>query len=272
MSHNSTKTEQKWLSFESRITKNTDKILELLDTKRQKATFFCLGWIARRHPEIIKKIAKEGHDVASHSDMHQLVFEQSVYEFKDDIVRSIKSIEDILGKKVRAYRAPGFSLNEKSIWAFEVLIENGIEIDSSVFPVKRAHGGFRHCGFREPVLIDIGGHKIKEFPINFYWNIVFSGGGYFRLFPYWAIRFMTNNSHYVMTYFHPRDFDSTQPRISDLPFMRRFRSYYGLSGCFDKLNRFLDDFDFADLQTADRSVSWDSVKTVKLHNAYAPPS
>jgi polysaccharide deacetylase family protein (PEP-CTERM system associated) len=263
-----TKDEKQWIQLESRIHQNMDKIFDLLEKNDQKATFFTIGWIARKYPEIIKNIDSRGHEIASHSDMHQLAYEFNREEFRQDLEISVKSIEDITGKKVRAYRAPGFSVKKENKWVFEELINNGIEIDCSVFPAKRAHGGFEEFGYAEPAYIEMNGSKIKEFPINTYSvlgkNIIFSGGGYFRLIPYPLMRHFMNNSKYVMTYLHPRDFDPEQPMIEGLSAFRRFKSYIGLKSTSSKLDRLLNDFDFTDLQEADSMIEWNDVKVLKL--------
>ncbi len=268
LDNDSTKTEQKWSGYEHRLHANTDRLFELLSEKKQSATFFCLGWIARRHPDIVKRIDSLGYEIGTHSDMHQLVYEQTLSEFVSDLDRSIKSIEDITGKKVSLYRAPGFSVSEKCKWIFEELVSRGIEIDSSIFPSRRAHGGFEDFGAAEPVIVDINGSKIKEFPISLTTflrkDIIFSGGGYFRLFPYWLIRYFKKRSDYVMTYFHPRDFDPDQPMIEGLSLLRRFKSYYGLRSAFSKLERLIDDSEFVDIRTAEKMINWDSAKVVSL--------
>ena len=268
LDHDSTKSEEKWSNYEYRLESNMDKILELLDQKEQKATFFVLGWVARKFPNLIRKIDSMGYEIATHSDMHQLVFEQNKKEFSQDLENSIKSIEDITGKKVRAYRAPGFSIGKENMWAFELLVEHGIEIDCSIFPAKRAHGGFETYGYAQPSIIDINGIEIKEFPINLaelkVLNLIFSGGGYFRLLPYWMIKTLMKKSSYVMTYFHPRDFDAKQPMIQDLSRLRKFKSYYGLKNAFDKLERLISDFDFIDLEEANSAIEWQQVKRVRL--------
>jgi len=268
LDHDSTRSEEKWSNYEYRLESNMDKILELLDQKEQKATFFVLGWVARKFPNLIRKIDSMGYEIATHSDMHQLVFEQNKKEFSQDLENSIKSIEDITGKKVRAYRAPGFSIGKENMWAFELLVEHGIEIDCSIFPAKRAHGGFEAYGHAQPSIIDINGIEIKEFPINLaelkVLNLIFSGGGYFRLLPYWIIKALMKRSDYVMTYFHPRDFDAKQPMIQDLSRLRKFKSYYGLKNAFDKLERLISDFDFIDLEEANSAIEWQHVKRVRL--------
>ena len=268
LDNNSTKTEVDWAKYPSRIHENMERIFQLLEETNQQATFFCLGWVARKHPDIIRAISNRGFEIATHSDLHQLAYEQSRSEFKNDLETSIKALEDITGKKIRAYRAPGFSIKQENKWVFEVLIENGIEVDCSVFPAKRSHGGFEQFGVAEPCWIDIDGHRLKEFPINTVnglgKSLIFSGGGYFRLIPYPILQQLTKRSNYVMTYFHPRDFDANQPIIEELSRLRKFKSYYGLSGCLDKLKELMTDFPFIDLATAEQLVNWDQAKIVKL--------
>ncbi len=265
-----TKDEKQWIQLESRIHQNMDKIFELLDKHDQKATFFSIGWVARKYPEILKRIDSHGYEIASHSDMHQLAYEFNKEEFRQDLDRSVKSIEDVIGKKVRAYRAPGFSLMQENKWVFEELIKNGIEMDCSVFPAKRAHGGFEEFGYAEPAYIEVDGARIKEFPINIYplfgKNIIFSGGGYFRLIPYPLMKHFMKRSDYVMTYLHPRDFDVEQPMIEGLSAFRKFKSYVGIKGSLRKLDRLIEDFKFVDLQEADRSIEWSKSKIISLNN------
>lgn len=268
LDNDSTKTELQWSSFEYRLDANIDRIFELLDKKNQKATFFCLGWVAREFPHILRKIDDMGFEIATHSDKHQLAYEQNKDEFKKDLECSIKSIEELIGKKVSIYRAPGFSIKEENKWVFEELVKQGIEIDCSVFPAKRTHGGFESYGYAQPSILQVGNVSLKEFPINLFnvagKNLVFSGGGYFRIFPYWMIRGMMKRSDYVMTYFHPRDFDPDQPIIQDLSIGRRFKSYVGLASSFEKLERLITDFEFVDVSQADKSIDWKKQKIITL--------
>ena len=268
LDNDSTKTETEWSVYEKRLDRNIEQIFYLLDQYNQKATFFCLGWVAREYPNVIRRIHGHGYEIATHSDLHQLAYEQHRNDFTQDIKRSIGSIEDITGVKVRAYRAPGFSLKERNKWVFEVLVENGIEIDCSIFPAKRAHGGFATFGHAQPAWIEMGGIRLKEFPINLYsvvgQSIIFSGGGYFRLLPYSIIAHMMHESDYVMTYFHPRDFDRNQPVIEQLSILRKFKSYYGLGKAYKKLERLLKNFNFIDLDTADRQIDWDKATVIQL--------
>ena len=262
------KSENDWNKFDSRIQFGLEKILNILNENDVKATFFVLGWVAKKHPTLIKKINELGYEVGTHSHMHQLVYEQSPQQFKEDIKRSIYTIEDCIGKKVTSYRAPGFSITKNQLWAFEILSELGIKIDCSVFPSNRAHGGMPGSKINKPCLIIKNNCEIKEFPINtanfLGKSIIFSGGGYFRIFDYRIIRFLAKKSDYLMTYFHPRDFDYNQPVMDGLSYLRIFKSYVGLSTCYNKLDRFIKDFDFIDLRQADSITKWEKADKVYL--------
>ncbi len=261
-----TKTETEWINFDSRVAHNMQKIFTLLENKNLNATFFVLGWIAEKYPEIVKEIDNRGFDIGTHSHMHQLIYTQSKTIFKNDLIKSISVIENITGKKVKSFRAPGFSITENSKWAFEILCDQGIEIDCSLFPANRAHGGLPSFKKNKPCLINFHGHQIKEFPINtnlfFGKPIIFSGGGYFRLLPYSYIKHCTMSSDYVMSYFHPRDFDPDQPQIPGLKFFRRFKSTVGLRGCEKKLRKWVSDFDFINLSKADQQINWNEADEV----------
>jgi len=268
LDHAATAQEHQWYDFESRIHVNVERILELLAQKNQQATFFILGWIAQRYPEVVKTIHSFGYEIGCHSNHHGLLYQQSRSEIIADLTTAIKQLEDITGERIDAYRAPGFSLTQNNSWVFEILIEHHIGKDCSIFPASRAHGGFKAFNSDKPCFVEIQGIKIKEFPINS-WSfaqmpIIFSGGGYFRLFPYAMIKKLMKKSNYVMTYFHPRDFDPQQPRLKGLSLKRQFKSYYGLSTALPKLEKLIDDFKFIDLKTADQSIDWSQVKTIKL--------
>jgi peptidoglycan-N-acetylglucosamine deacetylase len=268
LDNDSTRTEKEWLNFEYRLDSNMDRIFELLDRKNQNATFFCLGWVAREFPHILKKINSYGYEIATHSDKHQLAYEQNRNNFKKDLELSIKSIEDCTGIKVKSYRAPGFSVKEENKWVFEEIVNQGIENDCSIFPAKRSHGGFESYGEANPSILSINDLELKEFPINLYpilnRNLIFSGGGYFRLLPYPMIKYLMRRSKYVMTYFHPRDFDPNQPIIEELSKFRKFKSYYGLSNSFNKLEKLITDFEFIDLNTAIKSIDWENVPKIRI--------
>ncbi len=257
-----------WDKFESRIQIGMDHIFEILETKNLSATFFVLGWIANKYPHIVKKIKENGFEVGSHTHLHKLVYSQNRDEFKNDVEKSIKTIEDCIGSKVISFRAPGFSINKNTKWAFEVLHELGIQIDCSIFSAKRAHGGFPELSIDKPSIIEYQGIRLKEFPINNYnilgFPIIFSGGGYFRISPYNFTKLLTNKSDYVMTYFHPRDFDKEQPKIPGLTKFRNFKSYVGISKCKSKLIKYLNDFDFIDLSEAAKNIDWSNIKIISI--------
>jgi polysaccharide deacetylase family protein (PEP-CTERM system associated) len=268
LDNGSTKTESEWKNYPARIYENTDRILSILKERNQSASFFVLGWIAKHYPDVVKKIVEAGYEIGSHTQMHQLIYEQSPKEFKNDVEYSIKTLEDISGKKVRLFRAPGFSITERNKWAFEILNEVGINIDCSIFPSSRAHGGFPSYKKAKPSILMYNGIKIKELPINTVKllgkDIIFSGGGYFRLFPYFLVKKWTQNSDYLMSYLHPRDFDYKQPVIKELSFMRKLKSYVGLKEAEDKLRKWIKDFEFIDIRGADDIIDWKSVPVIEL--------
>lgn len=265
----STKTEREWSNFEPRIHRNMETIYGILEETKVDATFFVVGWMAERFPEVIREIADRGYEIGSHTHLHQLVYEQDRPTFYKDVEKSIKTIEDCTGKKVTSFRAPGFSIMERNKWAFEVLYELGIRVDSSVFPASRAHGGLPAYETATPSLLEYNGAVLKEFPINtrsvLGKSVIFSGGGYFRLLPYTFIKNSTKKSDYVMTYFHPRDFDYEQPVIEGLSTSRRFKSYVGLKACESKLRKWINDFDFIDLNQAIAQVDWETTMRVDLN-------
>jgi len=263
-----TRTITDWNNFDSRIRIGMDLIYDVLEKTEKSATFFVVGWMAEKYPEIIREISDRGFEVGSHTHLHQLAYDQDRKTFYNDVEKSIKTLEDCSGKKVTSFRAPGFSITKNNKWAFEILHELGITKDSSVFPASRAHGGLPSYNVAIPSIIDYNGIKLKEFPINTHTILgkpfIFSGGGYFRLLPYKTIENWTIQSNYVMTYFHPRDFDSKQPIVPGLSLPRRFKSYVGIKNCKPKLEQWLNDFDFIDLNQADQLIDWDQVPVIKL--------
>ena len=268
LDHKSTTTEHDWERFPPRIRENMDRILDLLEQKKQSATFFVLGWIARRYPDVVRKIAECGYEIGCHSNMHQLVYRMSPNDFKEDLRQAIHTIEDAVGRRVTSYRAPGFSATKECDWFFEALIEQGIEVDCSIFPARRAHGGYPEFGATTPVRVQTPSGILKELPINtkkvFGRNIIFSGGGYFRILPLPLLRRWLRGSDYVMTYFHPRDFDPGQPVIRDLSLVRKFKSYVGLRGALAKLSAILDECSYIDQQTAVAAIDWEQARVVHL--------
>ncbi len=268
LDNDSTRSEAQWVNYEKRIEGNVGRILDVLDSTNTKATFFVIGWVAKTYPDLVKRIS-ERHEVGSHTMNHQLVWQQSRDEFRKDVEESIHRLEDITGKKVTKFRAPGFSIRESEGWAFETLHDLGITTDSSVFPAHHAHGGMPSYPGKGPAIIKHNGAAIREFPIPFRTiggkHIIFSGGGYFRLFPYRFVkRWSQESSDYLLSYIHPRDLDANQPMIKELNMMRRFKSYYGLAGAERKLRNWLTDFKFVDLAEAEKSIDWSKAPTFEI--------
>jgi polysaccharide deacetylase family protein (PEP-CTERM system associated) len=230
-----------------------------MDKHDLKGTFFCLGWIAEKFPHIIKRIDAAGHHIGTHSYYHQLAYEQTEDEYRKDLSDSIKILSDLTGKKIDAYRAPGFSIKESNLWAFDVMAEEGIKYDSSVFPANRAHGGLPQFTTDQPCkVITKKGYEIIELPMNtaslLGQKFVFSGGGYFRLLPEWYLKKLFKSKDYVMTYFHPRDFDAGQPMIPGLSRFRKFKSYTGIKNTSNKLSSIINQNAFNGLKTEDLSL------------------
>lgn len=268
LDNDSTRSEAEWVRYPVRIYENMDRIFRILEDTDTKATFFIIGWIARTYPDLVRRIA-EKYEIGSHTMNHQLVWQQDRATFKEDVSSSIKMLEDITGKPVKYFRSPGFSIRESEAWAFDVIKECGIEIDCSVFPAPHAHGGIPSYGKGVPSIIRHGSVEIKEFPITtkelFGHHIIFSGGGYFRLFPYSLIKkWAKENSEYMLSYIHPRDLDAGQPMIKELSAARKFKSYVGLKGAEGKLRRMLTDFKFTDMSTAANEIDWSKVPVVTL--------
>ena len=268
LDNDSTRSEEQWKNYEARIHENMDRIFRILEDTDTKATFFIIGWIAKTYPELVKRIA-EKYEIGSHTMNHQLVWQQSPAEFREDVDSSVKYLQDLTGKPVKYFRAPGFSIRESESWAFEILHDLGIEVDCSVFPAHHAHGGFPSYGKAEPAIIEVNGKRIKEFPISCLEmggsHIIYQGGGYFRLFPYTLIkRWAKQDKDYLLSYIHPRDLDAGQPVVPDLSVARRFKSYVGLSGAEKKLRHFLKDFSFIDISTANSLINWNQARIISL--------
>ncbi len=235
-----TKSPADWEKFESRVDYGLDRILSVLDESKIKATFFVLAWLGERRPELVKELKNKGHSIASHGYGHQLAYEQGSAEFLEDILKSRLILEDIISDKVVAYRAPGFSIIKKNADYLKLVYQAGYRIDSSLFPLRRAHGGFESSS-NQPFLIELGQSKhLLELPVSthslFNKQIIISGGGYFRIAPLWLLKRSFSGNEYLMTYFHPRDFDDKQPILKGLNTFRRFRAYVGLRQSFYKLS------------------------------------
>lgn len=220
-----------------------DRLLAALDESKIHGTFFCVGQMGVRFPQIVRKIADAGHEIGCHSNVHTWLDKMTPEECREDTRIAVDELEQCLGKKVVSYRAPAFSITNSNTWAFEILAENGIRHDASVFPAARDFGGFSDFGSDHPCEVAINGVKIIEFPVCpakiFGREVVYSGGGYFRLFPETYIRRKLNSSDYAMMYFHISDLAAVKNK-----FMSRadYEDYYKESGTFLKrVKRYLKD-------------------------------
>ena len=263
-----TKDPTQWEKLPSRIELGVERILQLLEETNCNATFFCLGWIAEKYPDVIKKISESGYHVGTHSYAHQLAYNQTKKEFENDLYKSISILSDITGKPIDSYRAPGFSIKKSNLWAFEILYKHGIKYDSSVFPANRAHGGFPEYKVALPSIIKTDHFELKSMPINttkfFGQRVIYSGGGYFRFFPSFFLEKRFKNDNYIMTYFHPRDFDKNQPKIPGLNMYREFKCYVGIRGAYSKLKKIIKLNDFEDIPSAANKINWKSVKKIEI--------
>ncbi len=243
-----------WEKYECRVIKNTDKVLDILDRYSTKATFFVLGWLAERYPELVKKIDGAGHEIASHGYAHNLIYEQSQEDFRADLRRSKTILENIIKHPIVGYRAPSYSITKKSVWALDILMDEGFEYDSSLFPIYHDLGGLPDAK-RYPNEIRNNRHSIIEIPISTVKivgkNIPFSGGGYLRLLPYrlirWAAKQVNREGYPVVIYLHPWEFDKDQPRIKTGR-IKSFRHYVNLHKTVEKFKKLLNDFKFTSIK------------------------
>jgi polysaccharide deacetylase family protein (PEP-CTERM system associated) len=243
-----------WNRYESRVVQNTHRILKLLDHCGVSATFFILGWVADQHPQLVKDIQRDGHEIACHSYWHRLVYDLSPDEFRDDLRRSTDAIRQLTGDPVRAYRAPSFSITSRSLWALDVLIEEGYEIDSSIFPIRHDRYGMPNYE-RFPHSIRGAWGNLTEFPASVHRvcnvNVPVAGGGYFRLYPihltlHWLRLINRNHGEPFVFYIHPWEVDPDQPKLSGNR-QSRWRHYLNLSTTEAKLRRLLQEFKFGTL-------------------------
>jgi polysaccharide deacetylase family protein (PEP-CTERM system associated) len=250
-----------WESYPCRVERNIDQILAMFAEADVAATFFTLGWVAERYPGVVRQIVDGGHEIASHGYEHVKVHTQSPAAFREDVRRTKGILEDIGGHSVKGYRAASFSIDQRSLWAFDVLAEEGYRYSSSVYPIKHDHYGMPEASrfkFRPSA-----GYELVEVPITtlnlFNRNWPSGGGGYFRLLPYavsrWALRRTSEQDQQPpVFYFHPWEVDPGQPRFTDASYRSRFRHYVNLSTMERRLRAVLRDF------------SWDRMDRVFLPN------
>ena len=244
-----------WDKYPLRVVNNTQRLLELFDSCGARATFFVLGWVAERVPELIREIAAQGHEVACHGYSHQLVYNQTPAEFRAETLRSKSLLEDISQAPVCGYRAASYSITERSLWALDVLAEAGFTYDSSIFPIRHDRYGMPGTPDSPYRLESPGGNSIVEFPLStarlMGMRMPVAGGGYFRLYPYWLTKFglskINSCNQPFIFYMHPWEIDPHQPRI-DAGLVSRFRHYNNLERCESRLRRLMNDFRFANVR------------------------
>ena len=234
-----------WEAYPQRALRNTSRVLDILDYWGLRGTFFILGWVAKRHPALVRRIAASGHEVACHGYSHQRITTMTQEEFRRDVTRARKLLQDLSGQGVEGYRAPSYTITAKTIWALDILIEAGFTYDSSIFPIKHDIYGMPGAK-RFPHVITRPGGTILEFPpttlsVNVAGktlNLPIAGGGYLRLLPaQWvsaAFRKLNGQGNPCMLYFHPWEIDPGQPRIR-ASWKSRFRHYLNLETTEKKL-------------------------------------
>jgi polysaccharide deacetylase family protein (PEP-CTERM system associated) len=240
-----------WSTFPSRVEANTNKILEMLAKSGNLGTFFVLGWVAEQFPHLIRRIAEAGHEIACHSHEHRTVFDLGPAEFRADTLEAKQSIENACGKPVLGYRAPSFSITNRSLWALEILVELGFQYDSSIFPVDHPNYGIPKTP-RFPFLVKTNSGTLVEFPLTTVQlggqTSPMSGGAYLRILPYWYMRWAfgyvnARENQPFCLYLHPWELDAEQPRLKGR-MTSRLRHYVGLKSTQSKLARLLEDFEY----------------------------
>ena len=238
-----------WDRQPRRVEESTNRILALFFRCNVKATFFTLGWVAERHPALIRRIVAQGHEVASHGSEHRRADEQDPKSFRDDIRRSKQTIEDIAGIAIQGYRAPTFSISDRNLWAFEILADEGYRYSSSVYPVRRDYYGMPDAP--RFAFFPLDQQSFEEYPITTarfgQHNMPCGGGGFFRLLPYAVSRALISRVNRIdrqpsIFYFHPWEADPQQPRAAKLGFKSRFRHYLNLDKTEGRLERLMEDF------------------------------
>ena len=246
-----------WKNLELRVETNTYRLLELFAEKKAKCTFFTLGWVAERCPNLIKAIVEQGHELASHGYSHQRATLMTPEQFRADVSKSKQLLEDAAGEKIIGYRAPSFSFNDSNTWVYKELVELGFEYSSSTYPIEHDLYGVpdwpRFKYQREEGIIEIPVPTVRKADKN----TGIGGGGYFRLYPYWLSKkridgYLKVEKQPYSFYFHPWEIDPHQPKIKDASLKSKLRHYVNLSRMEGKVGRLLDDY------------QWDTMKSIYL--------
>ena len=260
-----------------------ESILNKLEESNLKATFFCVGEMGRLFPDVIRKIHSLGHEIGCHSNTHTWLNKMTETECREDTHAAIDSLQQCIGEKVSCYRAPAFSIGESNKWAFEILAENGIERDASIFPAARDFGGFPNFGAKTPCIIGYNGIRLKEFPICMTTvlgkELAYSGGGYFRFFPLGFVKSRMKQSDYTMCYFHIGDLlqETTcmkskeayeayykEPGSLKNRYLRYLKTNLGKKRAFEKMSKLIASEKFVNLEQADKMIDWGEALIVVL--------
>lgn len=259
------------------------RILDLLDERNVKGTFFCVGKMATDFPQVVRHIQERGHEIGCHSHIHTWLNKMSREVAFDDTRQAVDALEQCIGQKIKSYRAPAFSIGKQNEWAFEVLAMCGIERDASVYPAARDFGGFADFGHRTPTLLRIGDVTMKEFPVCtthlFGQEMAYSGGGYFRFFPLWFVKKTMAKNDYNMCYFHIGDLIPehrgvmTKAEYEDYfkepgtlfnRYKRYLKSNLGKDTAFSKMVSLISSMNFVNMETADSIIDWEKATTINL--------
>ena len=249
--------EAKWDSLESRVQENTHLILDFLAGKKLKATFFFLGWVAERYPELVKRAVEDGHEIASHGYAHKMITKLTPEEFRADLRKSLDVLNVLSPDPVIGFRAPTFSVTNDTMWAVEIMLEEGVRFDSSVFPIRHDRYGIPEAPMEPYVIFEKGGEQLIEYPMTAArfgsYNFPFGGGGYFRLYPFQMtlslMKRCAREGRPIMFYAHPWEFDTNQPRVQ-LGRLASLRHYMGIPKFLKRLDVITDLFPFTSFRDA----------------------
>ena len=254
-----------WPQWPSRVEANTHKLLQLFADHNIQITFFILGWVAERYPELVKTIRAQGHEIASHGFSHQLIYKQTPAVFREETQKSKQILEDLGQQPVEGYRAASYSITRKSLWALDILADLGFTWDSSIFPTRHDNYGIPGSPEEPYTLVTQSGLSLTEFPLTtakvLGQAIPAAGGGYFRQYPYWLSRWLfkrasANETKPQIFYLHPWEIDPEQPRVPNASWFSNFRHYTNLAECLPRLENMLRDFRFGTISQ--------SLNTVKI--------
>ncbi len=254
---------ESWGDWEQRVEGNTNRMLDLLDRKNVKSFCYVLGWVAERYPELVKRIAQDGHIVGSHTYWHRLVYQQGATALGIDLAMANEVLSRLSGQTIRHFRAPSFSITKQSSWAVSILRKHGIEHDSSVVPIRHDRYGIPDSPL-DSYKLTCGTESICEHPVSVLpkgpLRIPIGGGGYFRIFPWWFTRWglkqIEKSGRTIHFYIHPWEIDPDQPRGNGLSALSKFRHYRNLHRCYNRLERLFDTFSFGNLQLPETQGSY----------------